>query len=207
MAIVEDQTATIAFLACRETHGGAATTRIDTHGAVVVLAGERAYKLKRAVRFPYMDFSTAEIRRRMCEGEIRLNRRTAPMLYLGVAPILAGPGGTLTLGPVADLVADRAPDGAVDYVVVMRRFDSAAQFDSLAADGALDEALMPDLAETIARFHAGAQIRPEHGRGRHRPDRGRPACQSGGGGAVFGHCSCDAQDPLGCRNRSPRGAP
>jgi len=159
MTIVADQGEVIAFLMRRDTHGGAATTRIDTHGAVVVLAGARAYKLKRAVRFSYMDYSTPEIRRRMCEAEVRLNRLTAPMLYLGVVPICAAADGSLALGPLADA----APAGAVDYAVVMRRFDGAAQFDALAAQGALDEALMSDLAEIIARFHAATPPRSEYG--------------------------------------------
>lgn len=159
MMAAEDQTETIDFLTRRETHDGAATTRIDTHGAVVVLAGRRAFKLKRAVRFPYMDFSTSELRRQMCEAEIRLNRRTAPALYLGVMPILASAVGGLRFGTLGDT----APAGAVDYVVVMRRFDSRSQFDDMASRGALDVALMPDLAEIIARFHAEAERRPQHG--------------------------------------------
>lgn len=159
MTPVDGQAATIEFLTRRETHDGAATTRVDTHGAVVVLAGRRAFKLKRAVRFPYMDFSTPELRRQMCEAEIRLNRRTAPALYLGVMPILASAGGGLRFGALGDT----APAGAVDYVVVMRRFDSRSQFDDMASRGALDVALMPDLAEIIARFHAEAERRPLHG--------------------------------------------
>jgi aminoglycoside phosphotransferase family enzyme len=80
----------LALLADGRTHGGAAVERVDTHGAVVFLAGERAYKLKRAVVYPYMDYGSAERRRHLCTEEVRLNRRTAPGVYLGVAPVLRG---------------------------------------------------------------------------------------------------------------------
>ena len=85
--VVEQQSEVIAFLTDPRTHGAAEVARIDTHGAVVVLAGDRAYKLKRAVRFPYMDFSTVALRRRAAEAELVLNRRTAPTLYLAVEPV------------------------------------------------------------------------------------------------------------------------
>jgi hypothetical protein len=76
--ITEDQTGVIDFLAAPSTHGGKTIERIDTHASIVFLAGERAYKLKRAVRFDDLDFSTSERRRTLCEAEARLNRRTAP---------------------------------------------------------------------------------------------------------------------------------
>ena len=72
--------------------------RIDTHGAMVFLAGQRAYKIKRAVKFPYMDFSTLALRRAACEREVELNRRTAPDLYLGVVPVKRAGDGRLSLG-------------------------------------------------------------------------------------------------------------
>jgi aminoglycoside phosphotransferase family enzyme len=85
--ITEDQTAVIDFLASPATHGGATVERIDTHASVVFLAGTRAYKLKRAVRFDYLDFSTSERRHALCEADVRLNRRAAPALYRGVTAI------------------------------------------------------------------------------------------------------------------------
>ena len=91
--ITEDQTDVVEFLTAPSTHGNAAVERIDTHSAIVFLAGERAYKLKRAVRFDYLDFSTAERRRDMCDAEVRINRRTAPEIYRGIAPITREPGG------------------------------------------------------------------------------------------------------------------
>ncbi|WP_425450300.1 AAA family ATPase [Virgifigura deserti] len=145
--IAEDQSEAIAFLSRPESYGGHATAveRIETHGAVVFLVGDRAYKLKRAVRFSYLDYSTAALRRRFCEAELALNRRTAPALYLGLKSLNRSAGGTLAFdgdGP------------AVDFVVVMRRFDQADLFDRLAERGALTPPLMLELAETIARFHA-----------------------------------------------------
>lgn len=130
--VVEDQSATIALLEARL----APSRRIDTHGAVVFLAGDRAYKLKRAVKFPYMDFSTAERRRAMCEAELEVNRRLAPDIYLGVEPV-------------------RDTDGRVlDWLVAMRRFDEAGLLDRLAERHALTPSMMASLAAIVARFHA-----------------------------------------------------
>ena len=63
--ITEDQTATIAWLGEPASHGGASVERIDTHASIVFVAGTRAWKLKRAVRYDYLDFSTADRRRAM----------------------------------------------------------------------------------------------------------------------------------------------
>src|SRR6185369_10372610 len=81
------QAETFALLADPATHGGAAVRRIDTHAASVFLAGERAYKVKRAVRFPFLDYSTLAKRKAACLAELEVNRRFAPELYLGVVPI------------------------------------------------------------------------------------------------------------------------
>jgi len=144
--VVEDQSATLAFLE----RALAPAKRIDTHGAVVFLSGERAYKLKRAVRFPYMDFSTAPRRREMCEAEIAINRRLAPKIYLGVTAIRRAAGGAMTLGALGE-----APDDAVDWLVTMRRFDEDGLLDRMAARGALTPALVSALGARIAAFHNG----------------------------------------------------
>ena len=151
---VEDQSGVIRFLADRSTHGGVAVDRIDTHASIVFLAGARAYKLKRAVRFDYLDFSTPERRRILCEAEVRLNRRTAEALYLGVVAVTCQANGSYALG------GDGTP---VDWVVVMNRFSQESLFDRLAAAGTLDLELMPPLADAIARFHAIAEHRADHG--------------------------------------------
>ena len=97
--------------------------RIDTHISVVWLAGERAYKLKRAVHFDYANFSTLDLRRAACEGEVRLNRRTAPSLYLGVRPVTRESDGRLALGGAGT---------PVEWLVEMVRFDQNTLFDRLA---------------------------------------------------------------------------
>ena len=76
----DDQRDVISFLSTPHAYPGSppAVERIDTHISIVWLAGDRAYKLKRAVRFDYVDFSTIELRRIACEAEVRVNRRSAP---------------------------------------------------------------------------------------------------------------------------------
>src|SRR5262245_58899802 len=135
--ITEDQSAVIDFLATSSTHGGVPVERIDTHISVVFLAGPRAWKLKRAVRFDYLDFSTAARRKALCEAEVRLNGRAAPTLYSGVVAVTREPGGSLVLGGTGT---------AVDWVIEMRRFDQEALFDRLAEAGQLKVEMMPPLA-------------------------------------------------------------
>ncbi|MGD9925467.1 MAG: DNA-binding protein, partial [Pseudorhodoplanes sp.] len=72
------QEAVFAFLSDPAAHGGAEVTRIDTHGAAVFLAGDRVLKVKRAVKFPFLDYSTPERRKAACEAELRVNRLFAP---------------------------------------------------------------------------------------------------------------------------------
>jgi aminoglycoside phosphotransferase family enzyme/predicted kinase len=150
----EDQSEVITFLASPATHNGEAVQRVDTHASIVFLAGSRALKLKRAVRYDYLDFSTADRRRLMCDAEIRVNQRLAPTLYRGAVAITRQADGSLALG------GSGVP---VDWVVEMTRFNQADVLDELAARGALDLALMYDLAVTIAHFHAGATRRPDRG--------------------------------------------
>jgi aminoglycoside phosphotransferase family enzyme/predicted kinase len=152
--VVEDQSEVIGFLEKRL----APAKRIDTHGAVVFLSGERGYKLKRAVKFPYMDFSTVDRRAAMCRAEIDINRRLAPEIYLGTAPVRRTPD--LVLGEVGEPAAD-----AADWLVVMRRFDEDGLLDRMAERGALTPELMAALGVRIARYHDGlAPIRDGFGR-------------------------------------------
>lgn len=143
--IVEDQSETIAFLEAELKP----ERRIDTHGAIVLLCRERAYKMKRAVKFPYMDFSTEARRAAMCAAEIEVNRRSAPEIYLGTAPVLRRDG-RLALGEVGE-----RSEHAVDWLVVMRRFDEEGLLDRMAARGALTPELMAALGARVARFHDG----------------------------------------------------
>jgi hypothetical protein len=128
--------------------------RIETHISFVFLGYDRVFKLKRAVVFPYLDFSTPEKRRLACEAEIRVNRRTAPAMYLGVVAITRQADGTLALGGRGE---------PVDWVVEMRRFDEDTLFDRMASDGQLTRALIEDLADRIADFHGHAEVTKDAG--------------------------------------------
>jgi hypothetical protein len=152
--LTEDQSAVVEFLASPSTHAGAAVDRIDTHAAVVFLSGARAWKLKRAVRFDYLDFSTANRRKAMCEAEVTLNRRTAATIYRGVVAITRQVDGALALG---------GSGTAVDWVVAMNRFDQEQLFDRVAARQGLDDAMIERLAIAVAAFHAQATRRPDYG--------------------------------------------
>ncbi len=141
------QAPVFALLGDPATHGGAAVKRIDTHAASVFLAGERAYKVKRAVRFPFLDYSTLERRRDACEAEIAINRPLAPDIYRRVVAITRQPDGSLAL------------DGAgipVEWAVEMRRFDENATLDRLAEAGRIDAALADALGRAVAAAHAAA---------------------------------------------------
>ena len=129
--------------------------RIETHASVVFLAGAFAYKVKRAVRYPFLDFSTLEKRHAACLNELRVNSRTAPQLYLEVVPITVGEAGAFRLG---------GEGRTVEWVLRMRRFDQAMLYDRMASEGRLDLASMPRLAAAIETFHAAADraLSPEH---------------------------------------------
>jgi aminoglycoside phosphotransferase family enzyme len=128
--------------------------RITTHAALVFLVGERAYKMKRAVRYSFLDFTTLEARTRALEAELELNRRTAPMLYRRLVPVTREADGGLKL----------AGDGPlVECLLEMTRFDQAARLDCLARRGRLTPAIVDDLAAEIADFHNRAAVRPEFG--------------------------------------------
>jgi aminoglycoside phosphotransferase family enzyme/predicted kinase len=134
----------IAFLSQPEAFGVSSVQRVETHASIVFLAGGHAYKLKKAVRFSYLDYSTPELRGAACEKELALNRRTAPDLYLRVVPVCRTASGALTLGG----------DGTiVDWLLVMLRFDASGQFDRLARHGQLTVEMMRQLADRIAGFH------------------------------------------------------
>src|SRR2546428_13622508 len=93
----ESQEPVFALLAEPATHGGAPVKRIDTHAASVFLAGDRALKVKRAVRFPFLDYSTLAKRKSTCEAELRINRPFAPEIYRRVVAITREADGALKL--------------------------------------------------------------------------------------------------------------
>ena len=125
----------------------ATVERIETHASVVFLAGAFAYKVKRAVKYPFLDFSTLAKRQAACLNELRVNARTAPQLYLEVVPITLDKGGAFRLGGEGE---------PVEWVLRMHRFDQAMLYDRMASEGRLDLASMPRLAAVIEAFHASA---------------------------------------------------
>ena len=137
------------FLADPRAHRAAETVeRIDTQNAVVFLAGEDVYKIRRAIRLPFLDFSTLEKRRAACEAEVDVNRDNAPQIYLGVAPITRSDEGL-------------AIDGAgvvVEWATHMRRFDETMTLDRVAERGELTPDIVRKLAHAIRASHERAPI-------------------------------------------------
>jgi aminoglycoside phosphotransferase family enzyme/predicted kinase len=130
--------------------GGAEVRRIDTHAASVFLAGERAYKVKRAVKFPFLDYSTPEKRKAACEAELAVNA-FAPAIYRRVVAITREADGRLAL------------DGRgmpVEWAVEMQRFDENATLDRVAERGGIDAALADALGRAVAKAHAQAPSVP-----------------------------------------------
>jgi uncharacterized protein len=156
-----EQTAVAAFVAealARET--GAPVETKSTHVSLLFLSGGLVFKLKRAIVFPYLDFSRPASREKACRAELTLNSRTAPELYLGVRRITREPGG----------LAFDGPGPLADCIVVMRRFEESGLFDVMAREGRLTSVHIDALAIKIADFHARAQRFAE-----------------GGGAAAFAH--------------------
>jgi aminoglycoside phosphotransferase family enzyme/predicted kinase len=129
--------------------GGAERVEVrQTHLSVVCLVGEEAYKLKKPVRFSFVDFTDPEQRRRCCEEEVRLNRRLCPGVYLGVAPLYRdpAPGGRWSFVPSPGATV-------VDHAVRMRRLPEERLLSHLLAQGEVTTADAVRLAELVAAFH------------------------------------------------------
>ena len=124
---------------------------IETHASLVFIAGERVFKLKRAVKYPYLDFSTAELRKRACESELALNRRTAPALYLEVLPVIRTEAGAIGFSGAGQ---------PVDWVVLMRRFDQSLLFEALAKTGGIDSGLLKSWRIMSGNFSFGGRAAP-----------------------------------------------
>lgn len=137
------------WLSRPEAHGGASVETVVTHISRVYLAGDRALKLKRAVRANYLDFTTSRARERFCRRELAVNA-AAGALYRGVRPVLRD-GDGFRLGEIGAA----APD-AVDWVVEMARFDRRFELDRLLDAGAFDLRLADRVADAVAAMHAAA---------------------------------------------------
>jgi uncharacterized protein len=141
------------LLADPETHGldesdGDKVRRIDTHAAVVFLAGDLVFKVKRAVKYPFLDYSTLDRRKAACRAELDVNRAFAPQLYRRVVPITREASGALALDGTGE---------PVEYAVEMTRFDENKTLDRLAERGRLSDTLTRKLAAAVAAMHAHAK--------------------------------------------------
>lgn len=116
---------------------------IKTHAARVFLAGTKAYKIKKHIKLPFLDFSTRELRHQALERELELNRDHAPDIYLGLVAINRGDDGALTFGT----------GSIVDYALVMNRFEQDGLLARIAANGPLPARVARKLADMVARYH------------------------------------------------------
>ncbi|HZN39022.1 MAG TPA: hypothetical protein VFD82_09470 [Planctomycetota bacterium] len=138
-------------------HRPAAVEIVQTHMSIVCLAGELVYKLKKAVTFPFADFSRLSVRRRLCREEVRLNRRLCPDTYLGTAALRRTAAGGVAFSALGD---DEGP-GDLDVAVVMRRLPAQRMLDELVRHRAVCPAEIEALARHVAAFHARADRGPE----------------------------------------------
>lgn len=129
---------------------------VETHISKVFLCGDRAFKLKKAVKLPFLDFSTLALRLTAAQREVQFNRRSAAELYLGLRPVLKGTDGALRLGDSDD----SSSDAAVEWLVEMRRFAADATLDRRLADGRIDGRDIDAVAEAVADLHVGATRSP-----------------------------------------------
>jgi aminoglycoside phosphotransferase family enzyme/predicted kinase len=153
---MDEQREALSFLSNPDSYGkpGTPIERIETHISVVFLVANCAYKLKRAVRFSYLDYSTMAQREKYLRAELTLNRRTAPALYRRLRAITREAGGQLTF------------DGSgrvIDWVLEMQRFYQNALFDRLADEGKLTRELVHELTDVISTFHNEAEITTGYG--------------------------------------------
>lgn len=124
---------------------------VETHMSWVFLTDAHAYKLKKPVRYDYLDFSTVEARRLDCEAEVRLNRRLAADVYLGMVPLVLDAAGRLSLGGAGE---------TVDWLVRMRRLPADRMLDHLLRNGAVEQPEIVQLAHRLARFYAELPAEP-----------------------------------------------
>lgn len=144
-AAVEDALADGSIYPHAPTH----VERRETHSSIVFLAGDRAYKLKKPVVFPFLDYSTPERRHEMCRAEVELNRRLAPHRYLGVRALVEHDGRLA-------LVPDGAR-GALDHVVEMVRYDEAQTLAARLEHRTAGESQVRAVARRLAAFHRAAE--------------------------------------------------
>ena len=129
-------------------HPVSAIELLETHISWVILTGQYAYKIKKAVRFDFLDFSTLEKRHFCCDEELRLNHRFAPNLYLQVVPI-------------TETVKNAQINGdgeIIEYALQMRQFSASQLLSDMAKQGRLEAEMIDQLADLIANFHHYADV-------------------------------------------------
>jgi aminoglycoside phosphotransferase family enzyme/predicted kinase len=129
----------------RHPHPAASVELVETHASWLLLAGDFAYKIKKPITLPFLDYGSLTQREACCRAELELNRRLAPALYLDVVPI----GGSPLLPVIGALPA-------IEWAVRMHRFDESGRLDRVAARGELKPAQLSQLAATLCEFHAAA---------------------------------------------------
>jgi hypothetical protein len=122
---------------------------IETHISAVFVGREDAFKLKKAVTLPFLDFGSLAARAHFCRRELELNQPNAPGLYRAVIPVTRAPDGTLALGGAGEVV---------EWVLRMAPIPAEAFLDAVAARGALDGPLLDALADAVAGLLAAAPI-------------------------------------------------
>jgi aminoglycoside phosphotransferase family enzyme len=121
----------------------------ETHISWVILTDQYAFKIKKPVKFDFLDFSTLPLRKFYCEEEFLLNRRLAPKLYLGVLPVTeAGIGAT--------------EGKIIDYALQMHRMDNRFEMDKMLAAGQVNEHHLAELAALLAPFHQKNRLPANH---------------------------------------------
>lgn len=136
----------------------------ETHISWVLLAGERAYKLKKPLVLPFLDYGTLARRRELCAEEVRLNRRLAPDIYLGVRAVVPARAGYA--------LADEEDPHAVDYVVEMRRFNEGRTLAAALDRGEVQRSEIVEVARKLADFHARCEPARGHEYGARGVERG-----------------------------------
>ena len=146
--------AKLAFLqtACAWGDPALQVSSIETHMSWVFLVGERVFKLKKPVRFPYLDFTTLPARELYCREELRLNTRLAPGVYLGLMA-LQWDGARFTLVPELEVTQ---PWRTVDWLVVMRRLPAPRMLQAMMAQGVVATAEVDGLIDVLSAFYRNA---------------------------------------------------
>ncbi len=127
---------------------------VETHSALIFLTKDYAYKIKRAVKYEYLDYSTPNLRHRMLQRELNLNRPAAPTIYKDILPVTLMPDGTLAVDGHGE---------PVEWMLRMTRFPASHELAEITKKGALTDTLAADMGQAIAKYHKAAPQRTEDG--------------------------------------------